>query len=67
MCSVFEGKKTTTFYVGLVALGFALNYLSFFLYNQDNRIYVLSAVVFFAIGLYVMSKGIEKQSTSNIA
>jgi len=79
---MFRGKKTTTFYVGLVALGFGLSSLcslvfvlistivSFF---STGRIYTLaisflpqicSVVIFFIIGLYVMSKGVEQEPTT---
>jgi hypothetical protein len=30
---MFEGKKTTIFYVGLVALGFGINYLCLLVYQ----------------------------------
>ena len=80
---MFRGKKTTTFYVGLVALGFGLSSLCYVLFAlistvftifSTGRIYtslisflpqICNVVIFFAIGLYVMSKGVEKQPTSN--
>jgi hypothetical protein len=77
--SMSEGRKTTTFYVGLLALGFAIYDFCFLVYFLlSNRLfasyispissipYVASVVIFLVIGLFVMRKGIEKQSVSNV-
>jgi hypothetical protein len=77
---MFEGKKTTTFYVGLVALGFGINYLCFLFYQIISILFlsidrdfisasllgssipqITSSIIFLAIGLYVMSKGVAKE------
>ncbi len=74
---MFRGRKTTTFYVGLVALGWAIYFLislfdtiSYTLLNAGSRFYlslsplflgISSVVIFFVIGLYTMSKGVEKE------
>lgn len=77
---MFRGKKTTTFYVGLVALGYGTTYLFYLLFDLFYRLieigtidyimpynipYIFNIVIFWVIGLYVMSKGVEKEPTNN--
>ncbi len=73
---MFRGKKTTTFYVGLFALGWAIYFLItlfdtilYMLFSYDRNYLsvnpffyqISSVVIFFVIGLYTMNKGVEKE------
>lgn len=69
---MFEGEKTTLFWIGLIIFGFASVYLFDFLwmitalngYNPFGMLkrsvpIIVAAIVFILIGLYMMKSGVK--------